>query len=110
MDSLNEAFAKAGVEIAHHFGGGAYAKVTRIPPGVELTQHAHPHDHLSFLIEGTVVLQDGPRECVKTGFQVIKIPAGTVHSVRAVTPAIWACLWATDCNDPAAVDQAILGG
>lgn len=110
MDSLDKALARAGVDIKHHFGGGAYVKVTRIPAGVELTQHAHPHDHLSLLIEGTVVLQDGPREYVKTGFQVIKIPAGVVHSVRAVTPAVWACLWATDCDNPTVVDQVILGG
>lgn len=110
MASLSEALARAGVDVKHHFGGGTYAKVTRIPPGVTLTQHSHPHDHLAFLIEGSVLLGEGRKEKLLTGFQVITIPAGVVHSVKACTPAVWACLWATEATNSADVDQAILGG
>ncbi|MBT2322520.1 cupin domain-containing protein [Variovorax paradoxus] len=98
-----------GVGISHHFGGGSYVKETHIPEGATLAQHAHDHDHLSFLALGTVeVTVDGVSQEM-TGPAAILMKAGKVHSVEAITPAVWLCIWATDCTDPEHVDEALLG-
>lgn len=108
--ALNDAdLALAGIGVAHHFGGGAYAKETLIPAGASLTQHAHEHDHLSYLVSGQVVVQVDGEAMTVTGPRAMLIRAGKEHGVTALTPAVWLCIWATDCTDPEKVDAHILG-
>lgn len=97
-----------GVGISHHFGGGVYAKETRIPAGVRMTQHVHKHDHLSVLAAGMVVVEVEGRETVHHGPACIVIKAGHAHSVRAVTSATWYCVHATDETDAALVDERLV--
>ncbi len=104
MGSLEE----HGVEISHHFGGGVYAKETRIPAGKVLEQHRHPHDHLSILARGTAVVRvDGVGQLYR-GPACVLIKAGKVHSVEARTDVIWYCVHATECTDPAQVDHELV--
>lgn len=106
---IADELAKFGVEIEHHFGGGVYVKETRIPVGTQLRQHAHKHDHLSWLSSGKVVVSiNGEELPAIEGPCMLKIAAHQVHAVRALTDAIWLCIWSTDATDPDKVDEAIL--
>lgn len=92
--------AEAGVGVTHHFGGGVYIKETLIPAGAKLTQHAHDHDHQSYLVGGQVLVQKGDDVFTLTGPAQLKIPAGVEHGVTALTNAIWLCIWAEDKINP----------
>jgi quercetin dioxygenase-like cupin family protein len=96
------------VPITHHFGGGVYAKETRIAAGLILVQHKHDFDHLSVLASGTVeLLVDGARSEV-TGPACITIEAGKHHGVKALTDVVWFCIHATDCTDSHEVDEVLI--
>ena len=99
-----------GVDVSHHFGGGAYAKETRIPAGVVLHQHKHPHAHLSVLASGRAYVESAGRGREYVGPLCMTIPAGVPHSVTAVTDVVWYCIHATEDTDPATVDTSILTG
>lgn len=102
--------AAAGVAVAHHFGGKAYVKETFIAAGLGLTQHAHDHDHLAYLVCGQAVLQvDGEARMISAPAPLL-LKAGTAHGVTALTDVIWLCIWSTECTDPALVDEAVEAG
>lgn len=99
---------KLSETIAHHFGGGTYAKETLITAGETLSQHSHPHEHLSILASGLAVVScEGVTRRLR-GPACITIPAHKRHAVTAVTDVIWYCIWATDVTDVTLVDAAIL--
>lgn len=110
MSLTDSQLALAGVGVAHHFGGKAYIKETRIPQGARLTQHEHDHDHLSYLVSGWVVLTvDGmPRDV--HGPACLLVPAGKTHEVQAITDTLWLCVWGTECTDPEKVDEEVEAG
>lgn len=94
--------------IAHHFGGGMYAKESRIPAGMVLVQHKHTYDHLSILASGTVeLLVDGVRTEL-TGPACLTIAANKHHGVKALTEVVWFCCHATDCVDADHVDDGLI--
>lgn len=94
--------------VTHHFGGGVYAKETRVPAGFVLVQHKHEHDHLSVLASGTVeLLVDGERSEI-TGPTCVTIRAGKHHGVKALTDVAWYCIHATDCTDASLVDEVLI--
>lgn len=96
------------MEISHHFGGGVYAKETKVPAGWILVQHKHEHDHLSVLASGTVeILIDGQRSEL-TGPACLMIKAGKHHGVKALTDVAWYCIHATDCTDETEVDEVLI--
>lgn len=99
-----------GVGIAHNFGAGVYAKEARIPAGIKLGQHVHPHDHLSILAWGSAIVRCEGVETLHTGPACLTIKAGIAHEVEAVTDVIWYCIHATDDTDPETVDSTILIG
>lgn len=107
--SIAEQLDRAGVGIAHHFGGGAYIKETDIPRGASLAQHVHDHDHLSYLVAGEVTLTiDGAVQYLKAPACIL-MEAGKAHTVTARTDVRWLCVWATDCTDPEKVDDVLTG-
>jgi len=111
MSALKDSdLARIGVDVAHFFGGGAYIKETRIPQGTALTQHAHAHDHLSYLVRGTVRVEAGGGSVTLNGPCCLTLFAHEMHAVHALTDAVWLCVWATDCEDAAEVDKAIEAG
>ena len=94
--------------ISHHFGGGVYAKETRIPAGMRLQQHEHTHDHLSILAAGTVeVTVDGEAQRYSAP-ACLTIAAGKVHEVESITDALWYCVWKTDETDPDKIDELFI--
>lgn len=101
----NSDLRKIGVEVEHHFAPFLYNKLTKIPPGFQLTQHAHDYDHASFVVRGTavvIVTKDGKRKAQEfRAPSLVLIPAGTVHEVQnvGVEPLWWYCSHVTD--DPA---------
>lgn len=98
----------SSLAITHHFGGGVYAKETNVKAGQILVQHKHEHDHLSVLAAGRVeLLVDGVRSEI-TGPACVTILAGRYHGIRALTDVTWYCIHATDCTDPAEVDEVIV--
>lgn len=80
-------------EILFHEAAEVFAVETRAPAGYTLGQHAHEHDHLSFLASGTVVLEVGGVTTKLTGPRMLTVEAGKAHTVCALTPIVWLCLW-----------------
>ena len=93
----------------HYFVGGVYAKKTLIPAGAELAQHAHSHDHMSILASGAVVLTVDGEASTWEAPACITVRAGARHAVRALTDAVWFCVWPSDADDtPGNVDARLL--
>jgi quercetin dioxygenase-like cupin family protein len=107
---MNDTLAINGVEVFHHFGHGTYIKETRIPQGVSLQQHVHPHSHQSILVVGEVYVTVGDRVKLHIAPAVINVAAGIRHEVMAVKDSVWMCVHATNDTDPETVDQTILTG
>lgn len=97
-----------GVEVSHAFGGGVYAKETKIPAGVELTQHRHKFDHLSILASGVVDVECGGAVTRHIGPMCLMVPAGVAHKVTAITATVWYCIHASDCADAEAIDSELI--
>lgn len=96
------------MNIAHHFGGGVYAKETIVKAGQILVQHKHEFDHLSVLASGVVELMvDGVRSEL-TGPACVTIAANKHHGVKALTDVVWYCIHATDCTDEHEVDEVLI--
>lgn len=94
--------------ITHHFGGGVYAKETRIPAGYVLGKHTHTFDHLSILASGVVQLTvDGESRSI-TGPACVVIEADKTHELKAVTNTVWYCVHATDCDDADKIDEVLI--
>ncbi len=107
MEKFNKNFDTLGIHVAHHFGGKAYAKETRIPAGTRLEQHRHSFDHLSILASGTVVVEVDGVESEYCAPQCILIAAGKKHSVTALTETVWYCVHGTECTDPNKIDHEL---
>jgi quercetin dioxygenase-like cupin family protein len=112
MPASAETLAEFGVAVEHHFGGGVYAKKTRIPAGRRLGKHDHEaFDHLSILASGTVVLSvEGEPDRTMTGPACIEVKAGLRHDVFAKSDAVWFCVHATDCTDTDEIDGVLTKG
>ena len=95
-------------QIAHHFGGGVYAKESRIPAGYVLVQHAHKFDHLSILAEGSVEVMVDDVRTVLHAPACITIEANKHHGVKSLTDVVWYCVHATDCTDEDKVDEVLI--
>ena len=94
--------------ITHFFSSGVYAKETRIPAGHVLVQHAHKHDHLSILAQGSVeVLVDGERQVLHAP-ACVTIEANRHHGVKSLTDVIWYCVHATACVDEDEIDEVLI--
>lgn len=107
MEQFNKNFDELGVQIAHHFGGNAYAKETKIPAGLRLEQHKHNFDHLSILAAGVVLVEVDGVVTERHAPQCILITAGKAHAVTAVTDTVWYCVHGTDCTDPEQIDHEL---
>jgi quercetin dioxygenase-like cupin family protein len=85
-------YYKDGRQRAHLFGdssqGGAWVDRVKIPAGMRVLAHKHPHDELVTVIEGTWYLGEGERfdpDKLKgnPAGSFIVIPAGVPHFVAA---------------------------
>lgn len=107
-DSLAAQFSAIGVTVQHFFCDGLYVKTTRIPANAQLTQHKHPFDHVSWLTEGSVMLEVEGIGHHFTAPARITIPAHKVHKVTATADACWHCVWPSDVTDPEKIDESLL--
>lgn len=98
----------ATLDIAHHFGGGVYAKETRIKAGEILVQHRHAYAHLSILASGTVLFSSEGHSAEVSGPMVLTIEANVLHRVQAITNCVWFCIHATQEIDPARIDDVLI--
>lgn len=98
------------IEIMQHFFvGGVYLKQMRLAEDAEVVQHSHNYDHASLLATGCVIVRVDGQHSTHWAPSVIEIKAGKSHSFQAVNgPAIVYCIHATDCTDPADVDQVLI--
>ncbi|MBB6634193.1 cupin domain-containing protein [Cohnella thailandensis] len=55
--------------------------------GAEGAVHAHPHEQLTYVAKGELVLRIGDSERQVSAGDTVYIPSDTPHGVRAVTPA-----------------------
>lgn len=78
--------------IAHHFGAGVYARQMQISAGEIVGKHKHTYDHLSVLASGTVVVTTDEQQEELTGPCCLAIKAGTLHTIHALTDAVWFCI------------------
>lgn len=112
--TVDQATESGNVSIKHHFdraGGSAYAKLTHIKSGMTLGQHAHPHDHTSYLLCGRARVEiEGRKPLDIEGFEVLTIRGGLKHGVTALSDVVWVCAWNVKDTDPATVDATILKG
>lgn len=94
----NKEIAQDVVESAvqHYFAGGVYAKQLWLrDKGWKVAQHEHNFEHLSFLATGTVRVTVDGVDCVYTAPAGVKIAAGKVHEIEALTDnCLWLCIHA----------------
>lgn len=87
-------------EITFHGGekedGDVFIVQTRAPAGYQLTQHAHEHGHMAYLVSGVAVVEVDGVEITHMAPHAISIPAGRVHCVTALTDMVWLCIWRAD--------------
>lgn len=76
--------------------GNVFVVETKAEAGRLLESHVHEHAHTSVLVSGTAKVTIGGLEELMTGYRIVTIPKNTMHSVEAVTPIVWLCLWAGD--------------
>lgn len=105
---FNKGFSETGIGIEHHFGAGMYVKECRIPAGLELIQHTHKFDHLSWLSKGIAEVEVDGVSKVFEAPAMLKIQGGKVHRVRSLSDVVWLCMHATDETDPAHIDESLV--
>ena len=78
-----------GVEIRTTAGKGLMLSVVRLEPGSVVSVHAHPHEQMGMMIEGTLEFTvGGITRCLGPG-DIWRIPGNVPHSVRALDgPAV----------------------
>lgn len=87
--------------------GNVFVVETKADAGQVLESHVHEHAHTSVLVSGTArVTIDGVEE-VMTGYRMVTIPKNTSHSVVAMTPIVWLCLWAGDLAPREQAEQSL---
>jgi quercetin dioxygenase-like cupin family protein len=103
-----ESAKEFGIDVAHHFAHGMYAKEVRMPANTSLISHKHNFDHLSVLASGSVLLEcDGVARTIN-GPQCITIAAHKKHAVTAITDAVWYCVHPTNETDETIVDGTLI--
>jgi quercetin dioxygenase-like cupin family protein len=85
-----------GVTIRTTAGRAMMLSVVTLEPGSVVTEHAHPHEQMGYLISGKLEFTVGGLTRLLGPGDAWKIPGGVLHSVRALNgPAL-----ALDVFDP----------
>lgn len=96
------------IRVEHHFGGKIYIKSVYMEREDRLMQHAHEYDHQSVVVYGHVMVGLNGKWEKHIGGDILLIPAGTQHEVKAITDCLWLCVHATDETDPNKVDDVLI--
>lgn len=75
--------------VTHHFAPGMYVRELLIPAGHCIVGKIHRHEHLSFLMKGSLLIltEEGAKQLDAPA--IIKAPAGTKRAAYAITDVIW---------------------
>ena len=78
-----------GVEIRTTAGSSMMLSVVHFEPGSVVTEHAHPHEQMGYLVSGRLEFTIGGLTRVLGPGDQWKIPGGVRHTVRAIDgPAV----------------------
>lgn len=70
-----------------HMKGMTFSHWT-IKAGAKLPEHQHPHEQISFLLEGTLEFTlEGKTEVIMPG-KLVVIPSNIPHTARAITDCV----------------------
>lgn len=93
-------------QVSMESAGGVTIKRAVFESGKILAQHSHTFDHFAVLLSGTVMLEVNGVGELKTGPQLLTIPAHKQHIVTAMTPVEWLCLWSDSLEDKDIIEGA----
>ena len=96
------------LKIVHHFMGGRYMKEMHLPAQHYAETHKHVFDHDSVLLRGRVLVEVDGVTTEHEGPDCIRIGAGQVHTITALTDAEWYCIHETDETDPERIDHQVV--
>ena len=77
-----------GVEIRTTAGKGVMLSVVHFEPGSVVTDHAHPHEQMGYLLEGRLEFTVGGVTRLLGPGDMWRIPGGVVHGVRALEKSV----------------------
>ena len=87
--------------------GDVFVVETIAEGGLVLESHKHEHAHTSILVSGKArVTIDGVARELE-GYQIITVPANTMHKVESITPIVWLCLWAGNLAPREQAEQSL---
>jgi quercetin dioxygenase-like cupin family protein len=87
--------------IKHHFSaGGVYAREQTLESGDEVEKHVHDYDHLSYLGQGTALVEVDGEMLVLHAPCMLEIKAGKTHRIQALTDITWLCIHSEAIADP----------
>jgi quercetin dioxygenase-like cupin family protein len=87
--------------IKHHFtAGGVYAREQTLRAGEEVEKHVHDYDHLSYLGEGSALVEVEDEMQILHGPCMLEVKAGKKHKIQALTDITWLCIHAEAIADP----------
>jgi len=72
-----------GVSMRPLFGDGAMLNLLEFEPGASVPAHAHPHEQLGHVLEGTLLLTIGGVEHELAPGDAYQIPGGVEHGARS---------------------------
>lgn len=87
--------------------GEVFVVETKAPAGYELGSHTHEHAHTSVLVSGVADVTVAGVTRRMRGYELVTIPAGSTHTVVAITDIVWLCLWAGDLAPRKEVEESL---
>lgn len=108
MKKIDEQMEDAGIEVNHYFSTGLYTREHIMPANTRVVQHKHNFNHTSILASGTVMVTNDNKQFEITGPAVMVIEAEQLHSILAITDAVWMCIHATDKTCVADIEHEIV--
>lgn len=88
MQSIKDIPAKelvAGITGYYAHGKGLTFGYIEIKAGADLPEHHHPHEQITFIIEGQLDMKIGGKSCPLTAGMYYVIPSNVPHSAIAKT-------------------------
>lgn len=95
-------------EMLFHEAAKVFVVETRSDKGWKLDQHIHEHDHLAYLASGICDVEENGIHRNVVGPTMLIVKANTPHSITALTPIIWLCLWGTDFGVQEEAKQSLM--
>lgn len=79
LDELASVPLREGITARFIAGGRMMFSFVHLAPGATMPEHAHPHEQLGYLIEGTMRLKIGAEERLLQPGEAYAIPGGVSH-------------------------------